>query len=102
MVLLADDEDVQRVLPQILIVNERMRRDEADAMRLRLPPGVHLLRKKKAWTCGDTMLYMLRQLSAALLPFRSTCEFVLSADTYRPHMTKSVLQAMGARQLRYL
>jgi len=101
MALLSDDKEVQRVLPHILIVNEKIVSQEpADSLLQRLPPSVYLVRDKKAWVCEDTMLHMVRLLDMSLSSFRSTWKFTLSADTYRPHMMVKVLRALGAIRIR--
>ena len=67
MAFLSDDMAVQRVLPQILIVNDKIVTKEfADTLRLRLPPGVYPVRDKKAWVCENAMWHMARLLDMSL------------------------------------
>ena len=48
------------------------------------------------------MLLLVRLLKQVLRPFRSTCDFVLSADTYRAHMTRPFLMALGRARIKYM
>ena len=101
--LLADDEGVQSILPQLLIVREDLvSLTKAQEIRSSLPRNVHLLRSKKAWASTAALLLLVRLLKEVLRPLRSSCDFVLSADTYRAHLTKPFLMALGRARIKYM
>ena len=86
---LADDEGVQSILPQLLIVRDDLvPLTKSQEIRSSLPRNVHLLRSKKAWASTAALLLLVRLLKEVLRPLRSSCDFVLSADTYRAHLAK--------------
>jgi hypothetical protein len=94
IVVISADPDVQRALPTILVVS-------AAAMPLalwrrllhRLPDGVLLLRETTAWTTAASMCRITRLLAQILRPWSHTCFFILTADTYRAHISPSVWNA---------
>ena len=97
--LICDRSDIQPLLPQVFIINERTApaRDMA-ALRAACPPNVRFLRQKSAWTNVFVTAYIVRLLGIALGPYMSTVQPILLMDALRAHWHPFVLATCrGAR-----
>ena len=52
-----DDDDLQKKLPQILVVSSAVvKASDVEQMRRTLPPNVFLWIQRRAWTTGELMV----------------------------------------------
>lgn len=65
--LVADDLDIQRVLPQVLMVSKKVvPAVQVLAIRRLLPPNIHIWHMDSAWTTTDKMIALIRMLKTSL------------------------------------
>ena len=98
--VICDRPDVQAVLPQFVIGNQRtlLKRDIA-ALRRGRPMNVRLIRQKSAWSNSKLTASLVRQIAAALAGHGVLAEgvqVVLILDAVRIHYTPEVLRACKA------
>ena len=95
--LVCDDAQVQKVLPQIVICNERtLPKKMHAALQEKLGENFILLRCPSAWINTDLMVEIIRLLSTTLEPFIGELQPLLMLDAYRAHIGVRVFYA-GAR-----
>ena len=88
-----DDAAVQAMLPQVLVVNKKLlTQDEMVVAKIGLPPQVYIWREEKAWTTGEIMIRLLKELRRCLEPVLAERQVILSADAFRAHLTKPVFR----------
>ena len=87
-------EVLQKVLPQIVIVNEHII-TKADAADLAEKWGgkVALLRRKSSWMCARLMVEIVRKLALALKDVLATHMVILHFDTFSAHLHADVFKA---------
>jgi hypothetical protein len=89
--LICDNDEAQKLLPQILIVNKHMVTEQQHhALVSGLPPNVILLRRHTAWMTSELMTRVLAVIKQSLAPFLDTHQIFLTADAYRAHVTTDV------------
>ena len=95
--LICDRSDIQPVLPQFLIINERTAPNTAmPALRAACPANVRILRQRSAWTNAITTAFVIRALGIALRPFLPALQPILLMDALRAHWHPLVLFACRA------
>ena len=78
--LLTHDKDVQKVLPQYVISNQRsISAKMLQGMEV-VPAEVIFLRRKSAWVTGKVLLQILARLVEALQKYRSKFQPILALD----------------------
>ena len=100
--LICDDEEVQKILPQIIIVGSGLitTRDE-QVVASKLPSNMHLWKADKCWMTSDLMTRLIRLVRAAVNKHFPDMNIVFSADAYRAHLTKPVWMAMASARILY-
>ena len=95
--LVCDRSDIQPLLPQTIIGNERtfLVRSMA-ALRAACPAHFRVIRQRSAWNNEVLCVAIIRLLAAALAPYKDTLQPVLFLDTVRLHSTRRVLAACAA------
>ena len=95
--LICDDPDVQPLLPQFILVNQRTLPDDAElaAIQAACPPNVIVLREKSAWVTNVVFMRMMRRLRVALAPVLRDRQPILIMDTASPHIAREVLWLCG-------
>jgi hypothetical protein len=92
--LICDVADIQPVLPQVLIVNERtVPAERLPAIRAALPANVFVLRQKSAWNNNAVCAWVIRRLGRALAPHAADYQAILFLDTHKTHYSREVLAA---------
>ena len=95
-----DDHDLQQLLPQVVLVNERtVGAREFASLARESPPGVRLVRGRSAWVDAGICARMVRWLAAALAPHTVDIQVVLVFDAARQHITDQVLTACAAANI---
>lgn len=95
--VVCDRPDIQPLLPQILILNQRTATDaQMAALRAACPANVRLIRQKSAFTNTEVCVWLLRLLGIALRPYLATLQPILLQDALRAHWHASVLNACRA------
>ncbi len=105
MTTICDDKDVQRCLPQTLVVaTNTVPLAVAQQVQEHMPCPVRLLRRSSKWVDKCLMCDLLDDLCVALQHFRGTCHFVLALDTAPPHLPCCVLNraARGGISMCYI
>lgn len=104
---LSDDEEVQKKLPQVLVVNEKtisvvMRNALEEELAFR--EDFFLLRRKSAWTDAAFLGQVLRLVAGCLAPFAASRHLLFAMDCSPVHATTSVAQAAarGGLHLHYI
>ena len=92
--LVCNRPDIQKHLPQVLIVNRRtVPASRMPALRAACPANVRILREKSAWTNIGITTLVVSLLGAALRPFLDTLQPILLMDSLRAHWHPFVLAA---------
>lgn len=98
--LICDRSDIQPLLPQVLIINEKTAPASAmPALRAACPPNVRILRQKSAWANAHTTALVVRLIGIAVRPFLPTLQPVLLLDALRAHWHPFVLSACRAMRI---
>ncbi len=98
--LICDRSDIQPLLPQFIIMNERTVPGSAMAgLRAACPPNVHLVRQRSAWTNAFVTAWVVRLLGIALAPYLPTLQPILLMDCLRAHWHPYVLSACRAARI---
>lgn len=101
LLCICNDMEVQRSLPQYIIVKAALvAEDICNDIRRSLPPNVHLLRMPKAWVNTAVMLRYVDDLAKAVSPHRGGRPVLIFADAFKAHITSSVLARLGKHALR--
>ena len=96
IVSVCDDEDLQKKLPQFLILSSAIARSsEIDHMRTMLPPNVFLWTRERAWTTTEVMVCVAKTLHACLRDDLEGRQVIFSSDVYRAHIATEVWRAMA-------
>ena len=100
--MICDDDDVQKVLPQVMIVGTGiLTARERQLVERGLPRNVHLWEADKCWMSSQTMVRLVRLVRATVNKEFPDINIVFSADAYKAHLTKDVWQAMAAAGILY-
>ena len=95
-----DRPDIQPLLPQVVIGNERTFPAAAFAGLVgSAPRNVHLVRQKSAWNNSALFVSILKALAAVLAPYLDELQPVLLMDACKVHSTQAVLRACWAGKL---
>ena len=98
--IVCDDRKIQPILPQLLIVGEKLvTLDELDALQLEMPDNMYIKRRGKGWNTADLFVEYLQLLAAILQPHGASVRFILTLDAVPCHLEKKVLDAIGASLL---
>lgn len=91
---LADSEEVQRLLPQIFLSNERiLTQADVEELNASSAQNVVFARRRSSWVNSGTMVEIIEVLAKSLGAFASTHRIVLCMDAFRAHLHSSVIQA---------
>ena len=98
-----DKKDIQNILPQILIVNDKhlSKTEPAAVLRQHLEANMVLWTASKAWVTSTLMCKIVRHLNKCLKQYKNTHHFILSSDGYRAHLTKPVWRALNRARIMY-
>ena len=98
-----DDQEIQKQLPQILLVNEKhlTQAEPAAALRSHLDSNTYLWTSKSAWVTTITMCKIIKTLHQHVAPFQDRYLFILSSDGYKAHLTKPVWRACSRARIMY-
>ncbi len=91
---LCDRDEIQPLLPQVVIGNEATLPAAAmERLRSALPENVRLVRQKSAWNDRLLCAIIVRMLAHALRPYKDRYQPVLLLDAVRLHFAQVVLNA---------
>ena len=91
-----DDLEVQRALPQVLVVSERaVTIAQLVAIRAACPPTMVVVRQKSAWNTAALTARIVHRLRIALEPFIAQRQPLLIMDTARIHLAPLALRALS-------
>ena len=103
LVFICDDDEIQRALPTILIVSNKVFSEASiREAKATLPPHIHLWSQPSAWVSGPTMGAACRLLARCLEPWRQEVEVIFIADTYKGHLTKNVWDTLARLHFAYM
>ena len=86
--MICDDAAIQPLLPQLIIVGERVARArDMPTLRASLPANAYLMRLKRGWTNCVVHQMVLALLRDALAHIRDEYEVILSMDACKVHRT---------------
>ena len=95
-----DRPDIQPLLPQVVVGNERTFPATAFAgLQGSAPRNVHLVRQKSAWNNSALLVSLLKALAAVLAPYLDELQPIFLMDACKVHITQAVLQACWAGKL---
>jgi hypothetical protein len=98
--LICDRPDLQPVLPQVIVGNERtFKAKDLAALTAARPPNVHLVRQKSAWNNVGLMRRVVRLLAEALQPHMHEVQPILLFDACRVHLATEVIAACTSLQI---
>ena len=84
---------VQKKLPQLVIVNEKVRLPDYNAILQRRPENVYIKRQKSAWNNEEIMVALVAVLKEHLLDEFAHYEVVLFLDAAKCHTVPRVVSA---------
>ena len=85
--MICDDAVIQPLLPQLIIVGERVARArDMPALREALPSNTYLVRLKRGWTNSAVHRMVLALLQDALADRRDEYDVILSMDACTVHL----------------
>ena len=97
---ICDNKEIQTILPQVLIANERtLTLVELEQLRRTLPPNVKLLRQKSAWMNAANFTSCVRLFGATLAPHRRTVQPVLLLDALKQHYNPRSFAACASHRI---
>lgn len=92
--LICNRPDLQRVLPQVIIGNERtFSAGDWAALQAACPCNVFLVRQKSAWNSSELMVRVITLLASVLAPYMREVQPVLLMDACKVHIARAVLEA---------
>ena len=96
-----DDSEIQSVLPQIILGNERVLA-KADARKINAEPDarVYCLRQKSGWVNKEILANIIELMGIALKPWQETRFFLLCMDACPCHCSTQVVRACNKAGLR--
>lgn len=96
LAFIADDHEVQTLLPQLLVVGEAVVPERLfGTIRESVSPPWTVLRQPKAWVNVTTMMTFVKALHNAVKHLQDTAHFVVYFDTFRPHNHPNVLRYLS-------
>jgi hypothetical protein len=91
--MISDDEEIQKLLPQVLVANRRLlTREQQTRIQAILPMSVFLKVQQKGWNNVALMCEILKLIAACLKPVLETVQVVLSLDAARIHLHPNVFR----------
>ena len=98
-----DDPVAQRLLPQVIVANERiLPASVAAEFQASQRGNVFLVRRKSAWINATTLVRIISLLGAAVAPLLSTRHIILSMDACPVHIVPCVMRAVAAAGMHFL
>ena len=100
--VLCDDEEVQKRLPQFIVLSDTVLSSTLHAELLAaLPSNIVLWRCKSSWMNAGLVEQMLRELGKVKRSLGQEYAFVVHADAFRAHMTPKVWRTAALHGLLY-
>ena len=97
---ICDREDIQLVLPQVLILNEATCPLRTLLhLRAAVSPNILIVRQKSAWNNEHLCADIIRRLGKAIAPFKHLYQPVLLMDAAKMHTSKTVVLACRASNI---
>ena len=94
---ICDDSVIQKVLPQIVIGNERaIPQKQLATLKANCPANFFLLRRTSAWVTSQLCAWLVRILAKALEPFMDGVQPIFLFDACKQHLSPSVFKACAA------
>lgn len=98
-----DDPVAQRLLPQVIVGNERvLAASVAQEFQDSYHGNLYLLRRKSAWVNGGTLCRIIQLLAAAVEPLLASRHIILSMDACPVHLVPSVLRSVASGGMHFL
>ena len=99
--LVADDLDIQKALPQVLMVSKKVvPAIQINAIRTMLPPNIHIWHRDSSWLM-DKMMALMKMLTKSLAGKIEDRQIILTADCFRAHITQPVWKDCKAHKMFY-
>ena len=96
LTFVCDDEEIQKVLPQIIIFGVKTATAaEVERFKALLPPSVLLWVCEKAWMTSSTFISAMHTLHSVLEAYLHTRQVIVSADVYKAHLTREVVRTLS-------
>ena len=101
LAVISDADDVQALLPQLVVLNQRTvgKREMAELREHYRGTRVQLLRRRSAWADGALLAQWVKALGAALAPVGPASWIILSMDACPTHLTEQVIRACAAQKM---
>ena len=90
---MCDDDDIQKLLPQVIIGNHRLLPRSLAALHRERSDSVYVLSRKTGWNHAKMQCEILKLLGQILSPMRDSHWFILSVDAHGAHIHPSVFEA---------
>ena len=98
-----DDPVAQRLLPQVIVGNEKvLAASVAQEFQDAHHGNIYLLRRKSAWVNGGTLRCIIQLLAAAVEPLQASRHIILSMDACPVHLVPSVLRSVAKGGMHFL
>ena len=93
---IADTEEVQKLLPQVIVASRRLLPQRVAAQHIARADNIFMLSANSAWLSGTMLCRILRLVGAALRPVHEQFWLLLSMDVCPAHLSRGV--ALAARR----
>ena len=98
-----DDPEVQRLLPQVIVGNDRViPATVAAEFQASQTGNVFLLRRKSAWVNASTLVRIIALLAAAVAPLLSSRHIIFSMDACPVHLVPAAMRAVAKGGMHFL
>ena len=85
--LISDDDEIQQLLPQVIIGNEHtIKAAELEELRSKCPSNVKILRCNSHWCTGRVCAQIVRMIAAALAAHLEYIQVLLLFDCHSSHL----------------
>ena len=100
--LVTDDLDIQKLLPQVLVVSKKVVPvTKICTIRGMLPSNIHIMQMESSWTTTEKMIALLKMTKKSLEGVITDRQLIFTADCYRAHITQPVWRTCKALDIFY-
>ena len=95
--LICDDDELQQLLPQVIIGNEHtIKASELEGLQAKCPENVKIMRNNSHWCTGRTCAQIVRMIAAALADHLDVIQVILIFDCHPSHLHDLMWRACHA------
>ena len=94
--LICTDPELQPLLPQVILVGDKvLRKQDEAAVKACLPDNVYLLRRQAGWNTAQTQVEIVTLTKHALGSWLDSYQVIWLSDACKAHMAPEVMDAIA-------